>query len=187
MQYRGLMLDISGLKNYPGGIAARARFLRQDPEQHAKPDSGGRYRRATSATPTGAGTMLGYRTESNCWVVRHGRIWSRASTRNRHCSRPCRPLCNGQQVDNLELPVMRGDGRQGQFSVNLSPMRDEQGNVDQHRGCDDRHHRFRHAAGQTDARGKDGCRRTAGLRRGARGQQSADGDPRFRRSADGES
>jgi PAS domain S-box-containing protein len=35
----------------------------------------------------------------------------------------------GQQVDNLELPITRGDGRAGQFSVNLSPMRDEQGEV----------------------------------------------------------
>ena len=35
----------------------------------------------------------------------------------------------GQQVDNLELPITRGDGRPGQFSVNLSPMRDEQGEV----------------------------------------------------------
>ena len=35
----------------------------------------------------------------------------------------------GKQVDNLELPLTRGDGRTGQFSVNLSPMRDEQGEV----------------------------------------------------------
>jgi two-component system NtrC family sensor kinase len=35
----------------------------------------------------------------------------------------------GQQVDSLELPLTRGDGRPGQFSVNLSPMRDEQGEV----------------------------------------------------------
>jgi len=35
----------------------------------------------------------------------------------------------GQQVDNLELNITRGDGAVGQFSVNLSPMRDEQGNV----------------------------------------------------------
>jgi len=35
----------------------------------------------------------------------------------------------GQQVDNLELPINRADGRAGQFSVNLSPMRDEQGDV----------------------------------------------------------
>jgi two-component system, NtrC family, sensor kinase len=35
----------------------------------------------------------------------------------------------GQQVDNLDLPILRSGGKAGQFSVNLSPMRDEQGNV----------------------------------------------------------
>ena len=35
----------------------------------------------------------------------------------------------GGQVDNLELQLMRGNGHAGQFSVNLSPMRDEQGNI----------------------------------------------------------
>ena len=35
----------------------------------------------------------------------------------------------GQQVDNLELPIILGAGRTGQFSTNLSPMRDEQGAV----------------------------------------------------------
>ncbi|HEY1659448.1 MAG TPA: PAS domain S-box protein [Candidatus Sulfotelmatobacter sp.] len=35
----------------------------------------------------------------------------------------------GGQVDNLEMQVMRGNGNVGQFSVNLSPMRDEQGTI----------------------------------------------------------
>jgi two-component system NtrC family sensor kinase len=35
----------------------------------------------------------------------------------------------GRQVDNLEMPVLLGQGRGGQFSINLSPMRDEVGNV----------------------------------------------------------
>jgi two-component system NtrC family sensor kinase len=35
----------------------------------------------------------------------------------------------GAQVDNLELQIMRGNGHAGQFSVNLSPMRDEQDNI----------------------------------------------------------
>jgi len=35
----------------------------------------------------------------------------------------------GGQVDNLELQIMRGNGQAGQYSVNLSPMRDEQGNI----------------------------------------------------------
>lgn len=36
---------------------------------------------------------------------------------------------NGQQVDNLELQIVRGTGAAGKFSANLSPMRDEQGHV----------------------------------------------------------
>ncbi|MGB0007364.1 MAG: PAS domain-containing protein [Candidatus Sulfotelmatobacter sp.] len=35
----------------------------------------------------------------------------------------------GGQVDNLELQITRGNGQAGQFSVNLSPMRDEQNNI----------------------------------------------------------
>lgn len=35
----------------------------------------------------------------------------------------------GGQVDNLELKILRGNGNAGQFSVNLSPMRDEQSNI----------------------------------------------------------
>jgi PAS domain S-box-containing protein len=35
----------------------------------------------------------------------------------------------GGQVDNLELQIMRSNGNAGQFSVNLSPMRDEQNNI----------------------------------------------------------
>jgi PAS domain S-box-containing protein len=36
---------------------------------------------------------------------------------------------NGQQVDNLELQIVRHNGSAGKFSANLSPMRDEQGTV----------------------------------------------------------
>jgi PAS domain S-box-containing protein len=35
----------------------------------------------------------------------------------------------GGQVDNLELQIVRAKGTAGQFSVNLSPMRDEQNNI----------------------------------------------------------
>jgi len=38
-------------------------------------------------------------------------------------------ILRGGQVDNLELQIMRGNGQAGQFSVNLSPMRDEQGYI----------------------------------------------------------
>ena len=36
---------------------------------------------------------------------------------------------NGQQVENIELRVRRGDGSMGHFSISLSPMRDEQQTV----------------------------------------------------------
>ncbi len=35
----------------------------------------------------------------------------------------------GSAVDNLELPVFRGNGIAGHFSISLSPMRDEQGHI----------------------------------------------------------
>ena len=38
-------------------------------------------------------------------------------------------ILRGGQVDNLELQIMRGNGNVGHFSVNLSPMRDEQGKI----------------------------------------------------------
>ncbi len=36
---------------------------------------------------------------------------------------------SGQQVDNFDLPLIRGDGASGQFSVNLSPIVGEDGQV----------------------------------------------------------
>jgi two-component system NtrC family sensor kinase len=35
----------------------------------------------------------------------------------------------GAALDNLEIPLLRGNGTTGQFSMSLSPMRDEQGNI----------------------------------------------------------
>ncbi len=38
-------------------------------------------------------------------------------------------IISGKQVDNLDLQILRGDGRVGHFSVNLSPMRDDRGQI----------------------------------------------------------
>jgi two-component system, NtrC family, sensor kinase len=35
----------------------------------------------------------------------------------------------GAALDNLEIPLLRGNGTTGQFSMSLSPMRDEQGDI----------------------------------------------------------
>jgi two-component system NtrC family sensor kinase len=40
-----------------------------------------------------------------------------------------RSVLQGQQVDNLNLQILQEDGHVGHFSMNLSPMRDDQGNV----------------------------------------------------------
>jgi len=53
------------------------------------------------------------------------------------CAPPRRPalrealasVARGQQVDNFDLPLVRGDGVSGQFSVNLSPISGEDGQV----------------------------------------------------------
>ncbi len=44
---------------------------------------------------------------------------------------------HGLQSDNLELMITRGNGSQGKFSVNLSPMRDDRSEVTQRGGADD--------------------------------------------------
>jgi two-component system NtrC family sensor kinase len=36
---------------------------------------------------------------------------------------------HGTTLDNLEIPLLRGDNTTGQFSISLSPMRDEQGDI----------------------------------------------------------
>jgi two-component system NtrC family sensor kinase len=36
---------------------------------------------------------------------------------------------DGTAVDNLELPIFRGNGTAGHFSISLSPMRDERGDI----------------------------------------------------------
>ncbi len=36
---------------------------------------------------------------------------------------------DGTAIDNLEIPVLRGNGAPGRFSISLSPMRDERGEI----------------------------------------------------------
>ena len=38
-------------------------------------------------------------------------------------------VASGQQVDNFEMPLLRADGQSGQFSVNLSPISGDDGRV----------------------------------------------------------
>jgi PAS domain S-box-containing protein len=125
LQIRGLMLDVTGLHTY-------------QTELHRERDFSGKILSNTQSLILVADTagLISYA----------NRRWYEAGFEQRELlGRPLlelagpgfvRPLADalqailrGGQVDNLELQVMRGNGHIGQFSVNLSPMRDEQGSI----------------------------------------------------------
>jgi PAS domain S-box-containing protein len=125
LQIRGLMLDVTGLHTYQS-------------ELHRERDFSGKILSNTQSLILVADTagLISYA----------NRRWYEAGFEQRELlGRPLlelaapgyvRPLSdalqailNGGQVDNLELQIMRGNGHAGQFSVNLSPMRDEQGHI----------------------------------------------------------
>jgi len=125
LQYRGLMLDITGLKNFQA-------------ELQRERDFSGKILNNTQSLILVADTA-GLITYGN-------RRWADMGYEQRQLlGRPLADLigparrpaleealsstASGHQVDNLDLQILRGDGRVGQFSVNLSPMRDEQGIV----------------------------------------------------------
>ena len=125
LQIRGLMLDVTGLHTYQS-------------ELQRERDFSGKILSNTQSLILVSDTagLISYA----------NRRWHEAGFEQRELlGRPLlelaapgyvRPLSDalqttlrGGQVDNLELQLMRGSGLIGQFSVNLSPMRDEQGNI----------------------------------------------------------
>jgi PAS domain S-box-containing protein len=125
LQIRGLMLDVTGLHTYQS-------------ELQRERDFSGKILSNTQSLILVADTagLISYA----------NRRWYEAGFEQRELlGRPLlelaapgyvRPLADavqailrGEQVDNLELQLMRGNGHVGQFSVNLSPMRDEQNNI----------------------------------------------------------
>ena len=125
VQFRGVMLDISGLKTFQSELQRERDF---------------------------SGKILN-NTQSLILVADAAGLVSYANRRwydmgyqqNQLLSRPVEELIvparrqalneafaatlAGQQIDNLEVQIVQGEGRVGYFSMNLSPMRDEQGNV----------------------------------------------------------
>ena len=125
VQYRGVMLDISGLRTFQS-------------ELQRERDFSGKILNNTQSLILVADTagLVSYANR---------RWYDMGYQQNQLLSRPLeelivparRPALNeafastlaGQQVDNLEVQILHGEGRVGYFSMNLSPMRDEQGNV----------------------------------------------------------
>ncbi|MGA8763217.1 MAG: PAS domain S-box protein [Candidatus Sulfotelmatobacter sp.] len=125
LQIRGLMLDVTGLHTYQS-------------ELQRERDFSGKILSNTQSLILVADTA---------GLISYGnRRWHEAGFEQRQLlGRPLlelaapgyvRPLADalqatmrGGQVDNLELQIVRANSSVGQFSVNLSPMRDEQGNI----------------------------------------------------------
>ena len=125
VQYRGVMLDISGLKTFQS-------------ELQRERDFSGKVLNNTQSLILVADTagLVSYANR---------RWYDMGYQQNQLLSRPLEELIvparrqalneafaatlAGQQIDNLEVRIVQGEGRVGYFSMNLSPMRDEQGNV----------------------------------------------------------
>jgi PAS domain S-box-containing protein len=125
VQIRGLMLDVTGLRTYQS-------------ELHRERDFSSKILNNTQSLILVVDTagLISYA----------NRRWYDAGFEQRDLlGRPLlelaapsfvRPLAealqstlSSQQVDNMELQIVRGHGAAGKFSANLSPMRDEQGRI----------------------------------------------------------
>ena len=123
-QVRGLMLDITGLRTYQS-------------ELHRERDFSAKILNNTQSLILVADTagLISY--ANRRWQevgVEQGGLIGRpllelaAAGFVQPLADALQQTLSGEQVDNLELQIIRGDAP-GKFSANLSPMRDEQGNV----------------------------------------------------------
>ncbi len=124
-QYRGLMLDVSGLKAYQSELQRERDFsgkiLNNTQSLILVADTAGLISYANRRWQ-----VMGYEQEA----ILGRPLESLVATSRREAMRDAySEVLSGGQVDNLELQILRSDGRVGQFSLNLSPMRDEQGHI----------------------------------------------------------
>ena len=125
LQYRGVMLDISGLKAYQSELQRERDFsgkiLNNTQSLILVVDTAGLISYANRRwyeMGYPQGQLLGQPLED---LV--------APTRRRALAEAFGKTVAGYQIDNLELQISQGEGRGGHFSVNMSPMRDDQGQV----------------------------------------------------------
>jgi PAS domain S-box-containing protein len=125
IQYRGLMLDVTGLKAYQSELQRERDFsgkiLNNTQSLILVSDTAGLIsyaNRRWQALGYAQENILGQPLETLVAPAK------RAALRDAYSA-----VIAGSPVDNLDLQVLRADGRVLQFSVNLSPMRDEQAHV----------------------------------------------------------
>ncbi len=124
-QYRGLMLDISGLKAYQSELQRERDFsgkiLNNTQSLILVADTAGLVSYANRRW-----RVMGYQQQEMLGRPLESLI---APSKQNALQEAYSAVLSGSQIDNLELQILRADGRVGQFSVNLSPMRDDQGHV----------------------------------------------------------
>jgi PAS domain S-box-containing protein len=126
LQYRGVFLDITDVKNFQAQLQRERDFtgkiLNNTQTMIMVADTAGLVsyanRRAYEAGAFDQNELVGHRLD---------RIISTSS--KKAFAEAFDSSLHGLQTDNLELMIVRGNGSQGKFSTNLSPMRDEGGEV----------------------------------------------------------
>jgi len=125
LQYRGLMLDISGLKTFQAELQRERDFsgkiLNNTQSLILVVDTAGLVSYGNRRWYD-----MGYEQRELLGKPLEDLV---APSRRQVFNDAFNATLAGNQVDNLDVQILRGDGRVGQFSVNLSPMRDEQGNI----------------------------------------------------------
>ena len=125
LQYRGLMLDITSLRQSQTDLQKERDFsskiLRHTQSLILLTDTDGVINYANrrwSGLGFQQNQILGHRLPDLCAPPR------RAALREALAA-----VESGQQVDNFDLPLLRGDGVSAQFSINMSPIIGENGRV----------------------------------------------------------
>jgi PAS domain S-box-containing protein len=125
VQYRGVMLDVSGLRSSQSELQRERDFsgkvLNNTQSLILVTDMGGVITYANRRW-----YELGYQQHQLLGIAMEELA---AAPRRQALREALAATVTGQQIDNLELQLIRGEARLGHFSVNLSPMRDEQGNI----------------------------------------------------------
>jgi two-component system NtrC family sensor kinase len=126
IQYRGLILDITELKQFQAELQRERDFsskiLNNTQSMILVVDTAGLISYANRRCFIAGG----YRPEALLGTRLSDLI---APNRRQQMQEALSATLEGAPLDNVEFPVVQGSGRVAQFSVNLSPMRDEQGAV----------------------------------------------------------
>jgi len=125
IQYRGLMLDITEQKSFQAQLQRERDFnkniLNNTRSMILVLDTAGLISYANRRC-----FETGHR---EIELVGHPLSEFIVPSRRKSLAEALRGALRGVPIENIELPFIRGDGTTGQFSISLSPMRDEQGNI----------------------------------------------------------